>query len=56
MMDLMRMVALYVNDGYSDLMARARVCQDVVLKAISESSMSKNITIKGGVVIPMLIE
>ena len=51
MMDLMRMVALYVNDGYSDLMARARVCQDVVLKAISESSMSKNITIKGGVVV-----
>ena len=50
MTDLMRMVALYVDDGYSDLMARARVCQDVVLKAIAESSISKNVTIKGGVV------
>lgn len=50
MTDLMRMVALYANEGYSDLMARARVCQDIVLKAIAESSMSKNITVKGGVV------
>ena len=30
--------------------AEAKVCQDVVLKAISESSLSRNVTIKGGVV------
>ncbi|MBO4703118.1 MAG: nucleotidyl transferase AbiEii/AbiGii toxin family protein [Lachnospiraceae bacterium] len=37
-------------DGYADDNAEAKVCQDVVLKAISESSLNKNITIKGGVV------
>ena len=31
-------------------MAEARVCQDIVLKAISESTMNRNVTIKGGVV------
>ena len=50
MTDLQKMAALYVSEGYSELLAAARVCQDVVLKAISESSMSRNVTIKGGVV------
>lgn len=36
--------------GYSPQDARARVCQDIVLKAISDSSLSRNVTIKGGVV------
>ena len=39
------------NDGYSEVNAEAKVCQDVVLKAISNSSLSRNVTIKGGVVI-----
>ena len=30
--------------------AEARVCQDIVLKAIAESNLSRNVTIKGGVV------
>jgi hypothetical protein len=38
------------NDGYPVQDARAKVCQDIVLKAIAESSMSRNVTIKGGVV------
>lgn len=38
------------NDGYSEVNAEAKVCQDVVLKAISNSSLNRNITIKGGVV------
>ena len=38
------------NDGYSEVNAGAKVCQDVVLKAISNSSLSRNVTIKGGVV------
>ncbi len=36
--------------GYSPQDARARVCQDIVLKAIANSSLSRNVTIKGGVV------
>lgn len=38
------------NDGYSEVNAGAKVCQDVVLKAISNSSLGRNVTIKGGVV------
>ena len=38
------------NDGYSEVNAGAKVCQDVVLKAISNSSLNRNVTIKGGVV------
>lgn len=38
------------NEGYSEVNAEARVCQDIILKAISNSSLSRNITIKGGVV------
>lgn len=38
------------NDGYSEVNAEAKVCQDIVLKAISSSSLSRNVTIKGGVV------
>ena len=38
------------SDGYVDDNAEAKVCQDVVLKAISESSLNRNVTIKGGVV------
>ena len=36
--------------GYEPDDARARVCQDIVLKALSRSSLSRNATIKGGVV------
>ena len=38
------------TDGYMDENAEAKVCQDVVLKALSESLLSRNATIKGGVV------
>lgn len=37
-------------DGYTDNNAEAKVCQDIVLKALSESSLCRNTTIKGGVV------
>ena len=37
-------------DGYADENAEAKVCQDIVLKALSESTLSRNATIKGGVV------
>ncbi len=37
-------------EGYSEDNARAKLGQDIVLKAISESGMGRNTTIKGGVV------
>ena len=42
------------SDGYLDENAEAKVCQDIVLKALSESSLNKNVTIKGGVVMRSL--
>lgn len=50
MANLEELTAIYRSEGYSALLAEARVCQDIVLKAISESSLSSNVTIKGGVV------
>ncbi len=50
MANLERLAAGYRSAGYSSQLAEARVCQDIVLKAIAESSLSRNVTIKGGVV------
>ena len=50
MANLEKMAAGYRSAGYSAQLAEARVCQDVVLKAIAESSLSRNVTVKGGVV------
>ena len=36
--------------GYRGTYARAKVCQDVILKAISAGSFNRKVTIKGGVV------
>lgn len=49
-MNLAELVETIRNDGYSEINAEARVCQDIVLKAISQSTLNRNITIKGGVV------
>lgn len=38
------------QEGYNEANAEARLCQDIVLKAISKSTFSHNVTIKGGVV------
>lgn len=38
------------GEGYSEANAEAKLCQDIVLKAIAESGMGRNATIKGGVV------
>lgn len=40
----------YRDAGYSERNANARVCQDIVLKAIEQSDFGRNVTIKGGVV------
>lgn len=51
MVNLEKLATEYRSEGYSAMLADARVCQDIVLKAISESSLNRNVTIKGGVVI-----
>lgn len=50
MVNLEKLATEYRSEGYSAMLADARVCQDIVLKAISESSLNRNVTIKGGVV------
>ena len=42
MANLEKLATNYRSEGYSALLAEARVCQDIVLKAISESSLSRN--------------
>ena len=49
-MNLNEMIEKEIENGYENDNARAKVCQDIILKAISESSLSRNVTIKGGVV------
>lgn len=39
-----------IEDGYDIENAEAKVCQDIILKAISLTTMKDNITVKGGVV------
>ncbi len=42
------------QQGYTEGIAEARLCQDIILMAIAESGMAKNTTIKGGVVMQSL--
>ena len=48
------MMEVYYEDGLTRELAAARVCQDIVLKAIAESPFHRNVTIKGGVVMRSL--
>lgn len=54
MINLVDMIRKYSSLGYTNRHAIARVCQDIVLMAIANSSFSKTITIKGGVVMRSL--
>ena len=49
-MDLREETEKIILDGYNEANAQAKLCQDIILKAIYESGMAKNATIKGGVV------
>ncbi len=49
-MNLQELIQKYIKIGYTDGDASAKVCQDLILTAISNSKYSQNITIKGGVV------
>ena len=50
MISLEEEISKVKKDGYSEENAAAKVCQDVILDAISRSPFNRNITIKGGVV------
>ena len=50
MLNVEEMVVKEIENGYGNLNAQAKVCQDIILKAIAESPFNQNITIKGGVV------
>ena len=46
----------YLANGYSNLNAISKTCQDIILAQISNSSLNKNVTIKGGVVMMAISE
>ena len=50
MLNLNEMIQKEVQNGLSDLNAKAKVCQDIVLKSIASGNLNRNITVKGGVV------
>lgn len=50
MLNIEEMVVKEIENGYGNLNAQAKVCQNIILKAIAESPFNQNITIKGGVV------
>lgn len=37
------------EEGYSELNAQAKLCQDIVLDALSKSDLSRNVTIIEGI-------
>lgn len=49
-MDLGNLIQKYIENGYEEIDAIAKVCQDIILIKISKSGFKEHITIKGGVV------
>ena len=50
MINLLEEIQKVKGEGYSEANAQARVCQDIILYGIAKGNFSKNVTIKGGVV------
>ena len=50
MINIDAMIRKEIENGYGDTNAQSKVCQDLILKAISSSKFNRNVTIKGGVV------
>lgn len=50
-MNIQKMIHAYISQGYDDVYASAKVCQDIILFKISKSKFNRNITLKGGIVI-----
>ena len=53
-MNLEKKISEMRKEGYAGISAEARVCQDVVLKAIAKSGLKENVTVKGGIVMRSL--
>ena len=49
-MNLLEEIEKIKKEGYNEVNAQARLCQDIILYGISKGSLNKNVTIKGGVV------
>lgn len=49
-MNLLKEIEKIKYEGYNEANAQARVCQDIILYGISKGKLSRNVTIKGGVV------
>ncbi len=50
MLQIAEMIKKAKSEGYDETNAEAKVCQDIILMLISQSSLNRNITVKGGVV------
>lgn len=50
MKNIREIITTLKENGYSQNNAEARLCQDIVLSAIADSRLNRNITVKGGVV------
>ena len=50
MINIQKLIEEANENGYKGVKASAKVCQDIVLKALSIGPMNRNITVKGGVV------
>lgn len=50
MININEMINVEMEKGYGYTNAKAKVCQDIILKAIASSTLNQNVTIKGGVV------
>ena len=54
-MNLLEEVEKIRSEEYSEANAEAKLCQDIIIHAISKSSLNRNVTIKGGVVMRSLL-
>ena len=50
MINLAELISEMREEGYEGANAEAKVCQDIILLAISESALKRNVTVKGGIV------
>jgi predicted nucleotidyltransferase component of viral defense system len=50
MINNLELISKEKENGYSEANAESKVCQDIILKALSKSILNENVTIKGGVV------
>ena len=50
MINLIELVNKYVEDGYNEIYANAKVAQDIILRYLFKSEYKNHITLKGGVV------